>query len=137
MKIMALRIPESILAKGLLLLTTLFLLSGCATTHRHFGKSTETGLASWYGNEYAGHSTASGEIFDPQGMTAAHRTHPFNSWVRVTNLENGKEVDVRINDRGPFIKGRVIDVSYGAAKKLEMVQKGLVQVRVKPIKAKD
>lgn len=88
------------------------------------------GLASYYGPGLHGKRTASGERFDQNGLTAAHRTLRFGSCVRVVNMENGKSVEVRVNDRGPFKAERIIDVSLGAAKKLEMVQKGLARVRV-------
>ncbi|HEY1754229.1 MAG TPA: septal ring lytic transglycosylase RlpA family protein [Bryobacteraceae bacterium] len=94
----------------------------------------ETGIASWYGIPYDGRHTSSGEIFDMHALTAAHRTLPFNTWVEVTNLQNGKRVEVRINDRGPFVGGRIIDLSMGAAEKIEMVRAGIVKVRLKVIK---
>ena len=78
----------------------------------------ETGIASWYGDEFAGRSTASGETFDPNQITAAHRTLPMPSIVRITNLDNGRALAVRINDRGPFAHGRIIDVTPAAAQKL-------------------
>lgn len=89
-----------------------------------------TGLASWYGAEYHGRATASGEIYDMYGLTAAHLTLPFGSQVRVTHLENSKAVNVRINDRGPFIEGRIIDLSYGAARVLNMVEEGVAPVNL-------
>ena len=122
---------------------TLLACSGCATHARaHVPPSsrpariglTETGIASWYGIPYDGRRTASGEIFDMQRLTAAHRTLPFNTWLEVTNLSNGKQVDVRITDRGPFIKGRIIDLSLGAAREIDMVREGIVRVRIKVIK---
>ncbi len=89
------------------------------------------GLASYYAEPYHGRATASGEIFDTyQDMTAAHRTLPFNTLVRVTNEENGRNVDVRINDRGPFVKGRVIDLSLKAARELDMVRAGVAPVKL-------
>lgn len=88
------------------------------------------GMASYYGNEFAGSRTASGERFDPSEMTAAHRTLAFNSRVAVTNLDNGKEVVVRINDRGPWGKGRVIDISHAAAKEIGMHRSGTARVRL-------
>lgn len=94
------------------------------------GGHEETGLASWYGPKYHGRTTASGERYNMFDLTAAHRTLPFGTRLRVTNLLNGKQVLVRVNDRGPFVKGRVIDVSYEAAKRLEMTQAGVVRVRV-------
>jgi rare lipoprotein A len=89
-----------------------------------------TGLASWYGAKHHGKWTASGEIFDQNKFTAAHRTLPWGSMVKVTNLDNGKSVEVRINDRGPFKKGRIIDVSRAAARALGMVQSGVSPVRM-------
>lgn len=88
------------------------------------------GLASWYGQPYHGRPTASGEIYDMYRMTAAHRTLPFGSQVRVTNLDNGRKAEVRINDRGPFIPDRLIDLSYAAARKLGMIIAGVVPVRL-------
>ena len=82
------------------------------------------GMASYYGRELEGNRTASGERFDPDELTAAHRTLPFGSKVRVTNAANGKSVVVRINDRGPFTKGRTIDVSRAAAERLGLIARG-------------
>jgi rare lipoprotein A len=90
----------------------------------------ETGLASWYGPKFHGKLTASGEVFNQEKFTAAHQTLPWGSRVKVTNLANGKSVDVRINDRGPFGKDRIIDVSRAAAKALGMVARGITTVRV-------
>lgn len=90
----------------------------------------ETGIASWYGNEFAGKPTASGEIFDPNEITAAHRTLPLTSIVRVTNLENGRALAVRVNDRGPFAHGRIIDLSRRAAQLLGFHAQGTAKVRV-------
>lgn len=94
----------------------------------------ETGVASWYGIPYDGRRTSSGEIFDMHALTAAHRTLPFNTWLEVTDLQSGKRVNVRINDRGPFVGGRIIDLSMGAAEELGMVRAGLAKVRLKVIK---
>ena len=88
------------------------------------------GIASFYGRGFAGRPTATGERFNPEGMTAAHRTLPFGTRVRVTNTRNGRSVVVRINDRGPFIRGRVIDVSTGAARNLGMINSGLAPVKI-------
>lgn len=93
----------------------------------------KTGLASWYGRPYHGRRTSSGEIYDMNGMTAAHRTLPYGTMVRVENLDNGKQVQVRINDRGPFAKGRIIDLSYAAAEAIDMVQSGTARVRLQVI----
>ena len=90
----------------------------------------EQGLASWYGKRFHGRKTASGEIFDMRQVSAAHKTLPLYSIVRVTNLNNGKQITVRINDRGPFVPKRLIDLSYTAAKELGMVDAGVVPVRV-------
>lgn len=88
------------------------------------------GMASYYGNEFAGSRTASGERFDPRAMTAAHRSLAFHSRVAVTNLANGKEVIVRINDRGPWGKGRIIDISHAAARQIGMHRSGTARVRL-------
>jgi rare lipoprotein A len=92
----------------------------------------ETGYASWYGggDGYACQMTADGETMDPSAITGAHKTLPLPSYVEVTNLENGKRVKVRVNDRGPFVKGRIIDLSHAAAERLGFFGKGLVKVRV-------
>ncbi len=92
------------------------------------------GKASWYGPGLNGNKTANGETFDMYGMTAAHKKLPFGSIVLVTNLQNGKSVVVRINDRGPFVAGRVIDVSYGAAYLLDMIKSGVVETKVDVIR---
>jgi rare lipoprotein A len=92
--------------------------------------SAEEGLASWYGGKFQGRRTASGEIFDTRQLTAAHNSLPFGTRVLVTNLENGKSVEVRINDRGPFVAGRVIDLSLAAAAAIGLAGKGVVPVRL-------
>jgi rare lipoprotein A len=96
--------------------------------------ATETGLASWYGVPYNGRRAASGEIYDMEQLTAAHRTLPFQTWVEVTDLDNGKKVNVRITDRGPFVNGRIIDLSLAAAREIEMVRPGIARVKLKVIK---
>ncbi len=94
------------------------------------------GLASYYAEPYHGRRTASGEIFDSyRELTAAHRTLPFNTVVRVTNKTNGREVDVRVNDRGPFVDGRVIDLSLRAAREIDLVRTGTAPVKIKVLKA--
>ena len=90
----------------------------------------EKGLASWYGLKFHGKRTSSGEPYDMYAMTAAHKTLPLPTWVRVTNLDNGKSVVVKVNDRGPFHAGRIIDLSYAAASKLGMLGHGTVPVEV-------
>jgi len=93
-------------------------------------KPYQIGTASWYGEDFQGKQTASGEPYDMYDMTAAHLTLPIGSYVRVTNLHNGRAVVVRVNDRGPIIPGRIIDVSYGAAQALQFTDKGLQRVRL-------
>jgi rare lipoprotein A len=119
-------------------------LAGCA--HRQHGQQVppppeavqvgyaETGLASWYGAPYHGRRAANGEIYDMETMTAAHRTLPFNTWVRVQNLENQRTADVRIIDRGPFVDGRIIDVSHAAARSLGFLGPGTARVRFEVIR---
>ena len=82
-----------------------------------------TGVSSFYGTDFHGKLTANGEVYDMYGLTAAHKTLPLNTIVRVTNLANNKSLILRINDRGPYIKGRILDCSYGAAKKLDLIYK--------------
>jgi rare lipoprotein A len=94
---------------------------------------TQTGTASWYGSGFQSKTTASGEPFDMNDLTAAHRSLPLDSLVRVTNLQNGRSVVVRINDRGPFERGRVIDVSARAARVLGMRNRGVARVRVEAL----
>ncbi len=86
--------------------------------------STEIGIASWYGHPYHGRQAANGEIYDMEKLTAAHRTLPFDTWVRVENISNGKTVEVRITDRGPFVGDRIIDLSHAAAREIEMIGPG-------------
>ena len=93
----------------------------------------QSGLASWYGKRYHGRKTSSGETYDMYAMTAAHPTLPIPSYVRVTNLANGRSVVVRVNDRGPFKSERVIDLSYAAAYKLGFIQAGQARVEVEAI----
>jgi rare lipoprotein A len=90
----------------------------------------ETGLASWYGHPYHGRPAANGEIYDMEALTAAHRTLPFGAWVRVVNLNNGKTVDVRIIDRGPFVENRIIDLSHAAAAAIDLIGPGVAPVRL-------
>ena len=91
---------------------------------------TETGYASWYGNPYHGRHAANGETYDMYKLTAAHRTLPFGTRIKVTNLENGRTVIVRINDRGPFVKGRIVDLSLAGAREIQMVGPGTALVRL-------
>jgi rare lipoprotein A len=92
------------------------------------------GVASFYGNELAGNRTASGERFNPQAMTAAHRSLPLGTKLRVTNLNNGEDVIVRVNDRGPFAKSRIIDLSLGAARDIGMVRAGTARVKLEVLR---
>lgn len=91
---------------------------------------TQSGRVSWYGPGFQGRQTANGEVFDTNEMTMAHRSLAFGSRVRVTNLENGRAVVVRVNDRGPYVRGRVADLSRAAAKRLDFVDDGVVQARI-------
>lgn len=112
-------------AIGVLLVTQPFV-----TQARGGGGDLGSGNASYYSNEFAGRRTASGEAFNPSAMTAAHRTAAFGTRILVTHIGNGKNVIVRVNDRGPFTKGRIIDLSYAAAKKIGMHHHGTAKVRL-------
>ena len=96
---------------------------------------TQTGIASWYGEPFHGQPTASGVIYDMNGMTAAHQTIPLGTRIRVDNLENGRTVDLDVNDRGPFVGGRILDVSRAAALDLGMMRAGTARVRITVIEA--
>ena len=136
--------------------------SGCRRKHRHLAKVppapqaqpssrqsqrssketpavaigyTEEGIASWYGIPYHGRPAADGEIYDMETMVAAHRVLPFNTWLKVTNITNGKSVDVRVIDRGPFVRGRLIDLSKAAARQIDLLGPGLGKVRMEVIAA--
>lgn len=93
----------------------------------------ERGIASWYGKDFHGWVTASGEIYDMESLSGAHRTLPLGTVVRVTNVENGKQIRVRINDRGPYVNGRILDLSYAAARKLGMAEGGLSAVSLEVV----
>jgi rare lipoprotein A len=97
----------------------------------------EQGIASWYGPDFHGGRTSTGETYDMNAMTGAHPTLPLPTWVRVTNLENGRSVVVRLNDRGPFARGRIIDLSRAAAEALDMVRAGTARVEVQSLAAGD
>ena len=107
--------------------------SACSST-RHAsvrpGRAETTMVASWYGTKYHGRQTASGEVYDMNDLTAAHRTLPFGTRLRVTHVGNARSVVVEVNDRGPFIAGRDLDLSFGAAKKLGMVEEGVARVKI-------
>jgi rare lipoprotein A len=95
----------------------------------------QSGIASWYGHPYHGRKTASGEVYDMDKLTAAHRTWAFGTVARVRNLSNGRSIDVRINDRGPFVRGRIIDLSRAAAGRIDMLGAGVTKVRVTVVEA--
>jgi rare lipoprotein A len=109
---------------SLFFLSILLLASSCAT------KTVLTGKASYYADSFQGKKTANGERYKQGKLTAAHKTLPFGTMVKVTNLKNGKSVKVRINDRGPYAAGRIIDLSKKAAKKIGMVKQGVAEVKV-------
>lgn len=121
-------------------LPCLLLLQGCSVvgaprSHTPAADSpsagwTETGVASWYGEPFHGRTTASGETYDMDELTAAHQTLPFGTRVRVENLDNGRSVTLRITDRGPFVGGRILDVSRRGAQELEMIGPGTARVRI-------
>jgi rare lipoprotein A len=119
-------------------------LSGCAHKKKHVRLVPppmtsvkpgyqETGVASWYGHPYHGRQAADGEIYDMETMVAAHKTLPFDTWVRVYDLDNNKTVEVRIIDRGPFVDGRIIDLSHAAAQAINMIGPGIARVRMEVI----
>jgi peptidoglycan lytic transglycosylase len=115
------------------------LLTACHTfSPQTYGPGfSETGLASWYGREFHRKRTASGERFDMEALTAAHRNLPFDAYVRVTNIATGRSVVVRINDRGPFVGDRIIDLSARAARQLGIKQDGVARVRIEVVKSGD
>lgn len=146
--------------KTILILSSLLLLNGCSTSsvnldkeplsrygnidsYTVFGKKyytintskgySEIGDASWYGKKFHGKLTSNRESYDMYGISAAHKTLPLPSYVKVTNLKNKRELVVRVNDRGPFHGNRIIDLSYGAAKKLDMIEDGVTKVKVESI----
>lgn len=133
--------------KKLLLIFVCLQISSCASSVRYSNDQTlsseseansaiysEIGYASFYGDSFVGKMTASGEIYDANQLTAAHRSLPFGTKLKVTNLENWQSVVVRVNDRGPFISGRIIDLSNRAAKELGIIQKGVARVQIEIVK---
>lgn len=126
----AMRVATSVLSV-MLAISMLFGADGNPMPPRAY--EPETGLASWYGYPYHGQMSAGGEVYDMEKMTAAHPTLPFGTWVRVMNLRNEKSVEVRITDRGPFVEGRIIDLSKAAARSVDMLDYGTARVRVEVI----
>lgn len=117
-------------------LLPLLLWAGCArrpVSPEEAPSFRQVGEASWYGPDFHGKTTANGERYNMLLMTAAHRTLPFNTLVRVTNLDNGRTAVVRINDRGPFLKGRILDLSYTAARALGANLPGVIRVRIEVV----
>ncbi|MBD8490188.1 septal ring lytic transglycosylase RlpA family protein [Echinicola sp. CAU 1574] len=108
----------------------ILIFSSCATSKNQSAR-VEKGMASYYANKFNGRKTASGEKYHHNQMTAAHRTLPFGTIVQIKNLNNGKTVKVRINDRGPFVRGRIIDLSKKAARQLDMIREGVVPVEIR------
>ena len=118
---------------------TLYLLSvvvlvGLVVLYQVAGPYYEVGIASWYGPGFDGNLTANGEVYDMDGISAAHKTLPFGTVVRVVEFSTGKSIIVRINDRGPFIEGRIIDLSKGAARELGIIDKGITKVGLRIIR---
>lgn len=120
-----------VLLPGLAILLALGLHAGCSLVRRGpEAEVVEQGVASWYGPGFHGRTTANGERYDMHGMTAAHRTLPFGTLLEVRNLDNGRTCRLRVNDRGPFVRGRILDVSYAAAQELGMVGPGTARVEI-------
>ncbi|NLW68283.1 MAG: septal ring lytic transglycosylase RlpA family protein [Bacteriovoracaceae bacterium] len=122
--------PSWRISRSAIALLLILLAYGCASWKPGTSIRQEEGIASWYGKDFHGRPTASGEIYDMYGFSAAHKTIPLGSTVRVTHLGNGRSIVVPINDRGPFVGERIIDLSYGAARHLGMVKEGIAKVRV-------
>jgi rare lipoprotein A len=123
--------------RAFLAIACLLIASGCSQMPRPeaLPQSYETGKASYYGSEFEGRKTASGERYDGKALTAAHRTLPFGTRVRVVNLGNERSVEVVINDRGPHVKGRIVDLSRKAAKEIDMIGAGVAHVRIEVLAA--
>ena len=127
------RLKKSLFSHHILVVVLAFLITACGSSRSGFDDDSgafQRGTASWYGPNFNGNPTASGERFDMRKLTAAHRTLPFSTHVKVVNLNNKKSVTVRINDRGPFAKGRIIDLSKRAAEKIDMIGSGTAPVRL-------
>ena len=132
---MRLRIPVGITKWGLIIIA-LFVSSCTLSAHRqpYAAGYVERGIASWYGEDFHGRPTSSGEIYNMYDLTAAHKLMPLGTIAKITNLENDQSVVVKINDRGPFIEGRIIDLSYSAAREIGMAEKGLSRVEIEVLK---
>jgi len=137
-----------------LLLIIFYIINGCSPQPRYLSQRSETvsssydlaeykdftvlktdfGIASFYGEKYHGRTTASGEKFDMYKVSAAHREYPFGTIARIINLKNNKQIILEINDRGPFIEGRIIDLSYAAAVELDFVRDGIIEVKIEILK---
>ena len=114
------------------LLVALLLAAGCRSQRPPLPPGgVERGVASWYGEPFHGRTTASGETYDMHRITAAHRTLPFHTWVEVLNQDNGRRLVVRVNDRGPFVRGRILDLSYAAARELGMIGPGTARIELR------
>lgn len=127
--------PAQVSARGAEKTDDPALMDGAPASDEKAAQPLGEGYASWYGKELQGRPTASGEMFDMNKMTAAHRDYPMNSLVLVKNVENGKKVMVKVNDRGPYVDGRVMDVSYAAARELGFAEKGTTKVQLELIQA--
>jgi len=126
-------LSKPIIRTSLILIACLVSLNGCASLGRGGNGQIQTGRASWYGRDFHGKLTSSGEPYDMYDLTAAHRTLPLGTKAKVTNLDNDRKCIVRVNDRGPFVGNRIIDLSYAAAQKLDMIDAGIANVRVEVI----
>lgn len=129
----------------MLVLASMMLFTGCASKRTTTAKRSSTprparigwkqqGIASWYGDPYHGRRAANGEIYDMEAFTAAHKTLPFETWVRVKNISNRKSTEVRITDRGPFVDGRIIDLSKAAAREIDLLSPGISRVKLEVIR---
>ena len=131
--------PRRIKISHLLSLFLFLCIAGCASHPRYHARPPfifyQIGYASYYAHKFHGRPTASGEIFDMNGLSAAHRELPLGTVIRVTHLKNGKSIIIPVNDRGPFIEGRILDLSLGAAKKLDMVNEGVAKVKIEIAKS--
>ena len=118
-----------------LLLSSLVALAACGSSRRAFTKSVETGQGSYYADRFAGHLTASGVPYRPDGLTAAHNSLPFGTQIEVTNVRTNQSVRVVVNDRGPHVRGRIVDVSKRAAAQIGLLEAGVAPVRLRVVRA--